>query len=151
MIHMKKLRLFTLFLVLLLANHHLAYAQYITSEKELEKTIQSFTKALEDGDTATLRTMTAKKLTYGHSSGKVQNQKEFLTSLSDGSSDFVKIDITDQHIDVFGHTAVVRHILLAQTNDNGSPGNVRLKILLVFQKQKEHWVVLARQAVKMAS
>lgn len=125
-------------------------AQESKSEKEVVATIQTFTKALEDGDTATLRAMTNKDLTYGHSSGKVQDQKEFLTSLSDGSSDFVKIDLTEQHIDVFGNTAVVRHILSATTNDGGKPGTVRLKILLVFQNQKGKWILLTRQAVKFA-
>lgn len=125
-------------------------AQESKSEKEVVATIQAFTKALEDGDTATLHAMTVKDLTYGHSSGKVQDQKEFLTSLSDGSSDFVKIDLTEQHIDVFGNTAVVRHILSATTNDGGKPGTVRLKILLVFQNQKGKWILLTRQAVKFA-
>lgn len=117
-------------------------------EKEVEKTVQVFVKALEDGDTAKLHAMTVKELTYGHSSGVIQNQYEFLKALSDGSSDFVKIDITDQHIDVFGNTAVVRHVLSAQTNDSGKPGNVKLKIAMVFQKQKGHWILLMRQAVK---
>ncbi|PZP48065.1 MAG: DUF4440 domain-containing protein [Pseudopedobacter saltans] len=137
--------LFSFFLFLLNYN---AEAQDTKSEKEVSSTIQKFTKALEDGDTATLHAMTAEKLTYGHSSGKVQDQKEFLTSLSDGSSDFVKINISEQHIDIFGTTAVVRHILSATTNDGGKPGNVSLKILLVFQMQKGKWILLTRQAVK---
>ncbi|WP_447641341.1 MULTISPECIES: nuclear transport factor 2 family protein [Chitinophagaceae] len=125
-------------------------AQKNKPEKEVEQTIQVFTKALEDGDTARLRSMTVKDLTYGHSSGKIQDQEAFLTALSDGSSDFIKIDISEQQVHVFGHTAVVRHILSASTNDYGKPGNVKLKILLVFQKQKDNWVLLTRQAVKFA-
>lgn len=124
------------------------FSQKKNAEQEVEKTVQTFIKALEDGDTATLRSMTVKDLTYGHSSGVVQSQETFLKALSDGSSDFVKIDISDQQIHVFGNTAVVRQIFSASTNDNGKPGNVKLKIVLVFQKQKHTWLLLTRQAVK---
>ncbi|MFT4204897.1 MAG: nuclear transport factor 2 family protein [Chitinophagaceae bacterium] len=127
------------------------FAQKSNPEKEVEQTVQGFTKALEDGDTAKLRAMTVEGLTYGHSSGKIQDQEAFLKALSDGSSDFVKIDISEQQIQVFGNTAVVRHILSASTNDDGKPGNVKLKILLVFQKHKKEWKLLTRQAVKFVN
>lgn len=124
------------------------WAQQSKSEKDITQTLQVFTKALEDGDTSKLRTLTVESLSYGHSSGKIQNQYEFLKALADGSSDFVKIDISNQHIELYGNTAVVRQIFSAQTNDYGKPGNVKLKILLVWQKQKKDWKLLTRQAVK---
>ena len=144
---MKLPRLFSLtFGTFLLCNA--ISAQQSGPEKEVEKTAQVFVKALEDGDTARLRTMTVKDLTYGHSSGAVQDREAFLKALSDGSSDFVKISVSDQRIHVFGNTAVVRQVFSASTNDYGKPGNVQLKIVLVFQKQKGHWMLLTRQAVK---
>ncbi|MEQ1678647.1 MAG: hypothetical protein ABL876_18265 [Chitinophagaceae bacterium] len=44
---------------------------------------------------------------------------------------------------------MVRHILNAKTNDGGKPGEVHLRVLLVWQKTGGKWVLLARQAVKM--
>ena len=62
--------------------------------------------------------------------------------------DFVTIDITDQTIDIVGKTAIVRHQFNATTNDGGKPGIVKLKVLLIFQKENGVWKLLARQAVK---
>ena len=36
----------------------------------------------------------------------------------------------------------------ATTNDGGKPGTVKLKVLLIFQKENGAWKLLARQAVK---
>ena len=89
-------------------------------------------------------------LSYGHSSGKIQNKKEFVQALVTNQSDFVTIDITKQSIQIDGNTAIVRHNLYAKTNDNGNPGEVYLGIMLVFTKQKSgEWKLLARQAYKV--
>ena len=63
--------------------------------------------------------------------------------------DFVTIDLTEQTISISGKTAMVRHTLTAKTNDNNKPGDVQLKVLLVWQKKGGHWKLLARQAVKL--
>lgn len=120
--------------------------------KEVESTVAAFIKALEDGNLKVLNTIASNKLTYGHSSGKVQNKTEYLESFKTGASDFVKIHITDQTIDIIGNTAIVRHLLDADTNDNHTPGHITLKIMTVWQKQANNkWILLARQAVKPAS
>jgi len=90
------------------------------------------------------------QLSYGHSSGVVQNQPEFIEALTSGKSDFVTIDLTEQSINVVDRTAIVRHILSATTNDGGKPGQAKISILLVWQKDKGEWRLLARQAVKVA-
>ncbi|MFT4095330.1 MAG: nuclear transport factor 2 family protein [Niabella sp.] len=123
----------------------------IKSVKEVATSVAAFIKALEDGDIKTLSAIASDKLTYGHSSGKIQNKTEYLESFKTGASDFVKINITDQTIDVSGNTAVVRHLLDADTNDNNQPGHITLKIMTVWQKQGGKWILLARQAVKPAS
>jgi ketosteroid isomerase-like protein len=45
----------------------------------------------------------------------------------------------------------VRHKLHAKTNDGGKAGEVRLFVLLVFQKENKQWKLLARQAVRQPS
>ncbi len=54
----------------------------------------------------------------------------------------------DQVIVVTRKTAIVRHILSAETSDNNQPGRVKLKVMLVFVKLSGHWKLIARQAVK---
>ena len=80
----------------------------------------------------------------------IEGKVEFVEKIVSGKSDFVSIDLTEQTINISGKTAIVRHILTAKTNDNGKPGQVHLRILLIFQKDGGSWKLLARQAVKIA-
>lgn len=120
------------------------------SVKQVEQTVNKFVKALEDGNGAQLYKMTYPSLKYAHSSGVVQNQQEFVEGITSGRSDFVKIDLSEQTIDIVGNTATVRHVLSATTNDNQVAGSVRLAVLLVWVKDHGDWKLLARQAVKPA-
>jgi len=103
-----------------------------------------------DPDKAALDKLTMPQLSYGHSSGVVQNQTEFVEALTSGKSDFVSIDLSDEHLIIVDKTATVRHILSAATNDGGKPGQTNLSVLLVWVKDKGQWRLLARQAVKVA-
>lgn len=111
--------------------------------------VEKMRKAMVDGDRAVLQSIAADSLSYGHSSGKVENKTEFVENIASGKSDFVTIDLTEQTISIAGNNAIVRHILSAATNDGGKPGTVKLKILLVWVKEKGQWKLLARQAVKV--
>lgn len=118
-------------------------------EKAVAASVAGLTKAMIDGDKSMLEKYTSKKLSYGHSGGKVEGQESFIQSLTNRASDFVTIDLTEQTISVSGKTAIVRHKLSATTNDGGKPGAVKLSILLVWQRDQGNWKLLARQAVKI--
>jgi ketosteroid isomerase-like protein len=112
--------------------------------------VEQLKAAMISGDKAELENIVADKLSYGHSSGAVDDKKTFVEKIVSGQSDFVTIDLSGQTISVSGKTAIVRHILKAKTNDGGKPGEVNLRVMLVWQKQSGKWKLLARQAVRMA-
>jgi ketosteroid isomerase-like protein len=118
-------------------------------ETAVTAAVESLKKAMIDGDKAGLEKITANQLSYGHSSGRVEDKASFVDNIVTGKSDFVTIELTNQTVSVAGDAAIVRHALSATTNDNGNPGSVKLNILLVWQKQKGQWKLLARQAVKV--
>lgn len=118
-------------------------------EKTVAQAVESLRNAMVSADQNALNDLTEDVLSYGHSSGKVEGKKDFVDNIVSGKSDFVTIDLTNQTIQVTGKTAVVRHMLSATTNDAGKPGTVKLSILLIWQKQKDNWKLLARQAVKV--
>ena len=118
-------------------------------ESAVAAAVESLKKAMIDADKAGLQKLTAEQLSYGHSSGKVEDKTTFIENIVSGKSDFVTIDLTNQTIAVSGDAAIVRHTLSATTNDSGNPGSVKLNILLIWQKQKGEWKLLARQAVKI--
>lgn len=120
------------------------------NEKNVAAAAERLRIAMIDGNRAQLEELVTDKLSYGHSGGAIDDKKTFVEKIASGQSDFVTIDITEQQISVSGKTAIVRHILKAKTNDGGKPGEVHLRILLVWQKQGGQWKLLARQAVKMA-
>lgn len=135
-----------LLVIACLSNNSIAQSKH---EKAVATAVAGLTKAMIDADKSMLEKYTSDKLSYGHSSGVVQNQNEFVDGIVSGRSDFVTIDLTEQTISVSGKTAVVRHKLSATTNDGGKPGTVKLSILLVWQKLHGDWKLLARQAVKI--
>lgn len=120
-----------------------------TPADRLEQRINALSQAMIDPDAKTLQSLTAAALNYGHSSGRVEDQKTFIKNLLNGSSDFVTIDLQDQEISLIDDIAIVRHTLTGKTNDNGKPGDVRIGVMMVWQKQKGEWKLLARQAFKL--
>jgi ketosteroid isomerase-like protein len=120
-------------------------------EAAVAAAVENLKKAMIDGDKTGLQNITADQLSYGHSSGKVEDKTTFVENIVSGKSDFVTINLTNQTITISGDVAIVRHALSATTNDGGNPGSVNLNILLIWQKQKGQWKLLARQAVKIAA
>jgi ketosteroid isomerase-like protein len=118
-------------------------------EKAVSDAVETLRKTMVDPDKATLERLIADDLSYGHSSGIVQSKAEFIEALTSGKSDFVSINLNQQTVKVVGNTALVRHVLNAVTSDGGKPGTTKLSVLLVWQKQKGEWKLLARQAVKV--
>jgi len=134
--------------VLLLAHLSLLGQAQKKAAKAVSLKVEQLTKAMEDANATALNELTDDQLSYGHSSGVIDDKKQFVAKLTSGQSDFVSISISEQTITASKHTAIVRHILKAITNDNGKPGEVNLKVLLVWHKEKGAWKLIARQAVK---
>lgn len=138
--------LFVVTLLVAMANVSVAQSN---DEKAVAAAVENLRKAMVDPNKAVLEKLTLPELSYGHSTGKVQNQAEFIDALVSGASDFMNIDLTEQTIKVVGNTAIVRHVLSAATSDNGKAGNAHIAILLVWVKHSKEWKLLARQAVKI--
>ena len=139
-----------LLVILLLATSlgNTLYAQ-TKDEKAVADAVENLRRAMVDPDKTVLEKLTAPELSYGHSSGKVEDQAAFVNALVSGASDFVAIELSQQTIKVVGKTAIVRHILNGTNNDAGKPGVVKIAVLLTWVKLGKEWKLLARQAVKI--
>lgn len=125
------------------------FAQNKKDLNNLKFALEVFRLALLSGDKAQLTQITTPELSYGHSSGVLENQEQFVEKLSSGKSDFVKIDISNETIALYKNAAVVRHELNADINDGGKPGTVKLKVVLFWVETKMGWQLASRQAVKI--
>lgn len=117
--------------------------------EQVAQKVEALRLAMINADAKALTSLSSPQLSYGHSGGHVETQAEFVDKIVSGRSDFVEIALNNQSISVAGDVALVRHDLDAKTNDAGKgPGEVHLGVLLVWQKQKGEWKLLARQAFK---
>ena len=137
----------TIILLLLVSVYNFSIAQ---PEKEVEKVVEALRLAMIDPTAEGLKQITSIDLTYGHSSGLMESQAQFIEALVSGKSDFKSIALSDQSIVLNGkNIALVRHKLKGETFNAGVVGALNLGVLLVWTKEKGGWKLLARQAFKL--
>lgn len=135
--------------MMLLLLQSLSFAQG-AEERAVASTVEKLRTALIAANETELKKLTSPSLTYGHSNGLIEDQKEFIRALTSGESKFTKIELKDQTITFSGDVALVRHNLFGDTHNKGKdPASVRLGVLMVFQKVKGNWILLGRQAFKL--
>jgi len=118
-------------------------------ETKVADAVTALNKAMIDVDKNVLETLTAEDLSYGHSGGKVENKTQFLDAVVSGTVDYISIDITDQKITVAGKNAIVRNMYAAKLTNEGKPVEIKIGTLMVWQKIKGKWKLLARQGYKL--
>lgn len=111
--------------------------------------VETLRQAMIDADGSKLKELTSSGLSYGHSDGHFENQTVFIGNIVSGASDFVTIEFQNQTIEIIGNVAIVRHNLAAHTKDVGVDKDIKIGIMLVWQKQNKQWFLIARQAFKL--
>jgi len=140
-------KLFAFILCACFLTSHL-FAQ-LSDEKAVSETMEKLRQAMLSADTNTLYRLTAKELTYGHSVGLVENQKEFVDEYITGKTIFTTLNFANQTIGFSGNIAMVRNHLTADTNNNHVAGKVDLWALWIWQKQGGDWKLIARQGYRI--
>jgi len=120
-----------------------------TAQAEVAAAVERFNRAMVSADRAELEAIAAPELSYGHSSGKVQDKAAFVEDVAAGPFDFLTAEVSGQTISLAGETALVRHVWSARATNAGKPTDIRIGNLLVFQRQQGQWKLLARQAFKL--
>ncbi|NJO00868.1 MAG: nuclear transport factor 2 family protein [Bacteroidia bacterium] len=118
-------------------------------EQAVAVAVETLRQAMLDADKTSLENITAEQLSYGHSSGLIEDKEAFVQALVSGDADFKTIALDNQRIQIVGNTALVRHQLIGSIVSKGNPSDLRLGVLLVWQKQGKAWKLLARQAYKL--
>jgi ketosteroid isomerase-like protein len=139
----------TFYLLLLFIGISMNTQAQSADEKQVAAAVQALKTAMVSGNKSQLEAIASPNLTYGHSSGLLEDKDAFVKNITSGHSDFVSIDLSEQTIKVDGDVALVRHKLAAKTNNDGTPGSTNLGVLLVWKKQQGQWKLLARQAFKL--
>jgi hypothetical protein len=119
------------------------------SNKEIESSVERLNKAMITPDKSTLDMLTAEELSYGHSTGVVQNKAEFIKDILSGPVKFSQIDNTNQSIIITENTATVRDICSIKGTRDGAPLDLKIGILMIWIKKGDGWKLLARQGYKL--
>ena len=116
-------------------------------ESAISQAVEALRKAMIAADRSALEKLAADELTYGHSSGRLENKAEFIEALVSGKSGFSAIELSDQTINVVDNVALVRHVFVGTRRNAGD--QMKLSILTVWLQRQEQWRLLARQAAKL--
>jgi len=117
-------------------------------DKDVAQAVDHLTDAMLHKNITQLQTLTAESLTYGHSSGKIQNKKEFIADIETGKSAFKTLEMQNQTITVSGDVALVRHHFSAQALKGTEVVPTEIENFQIWQKQDGKWLLVGRQAFK---
>lgn len=124
-----------------------AAAHAIDSDAErVAHAVERLRVAMLDSNGAALRTLVEDDLTYGHSSGQLQDRAAFLKTL-DGTHAFQSIALSGQTVTVSGDSAWVRHTFDSVNNlPDGKTSTAHIGVLQVWKRHPDGWRLFARQA-----
>jgi len=109
--------------------------------------VETLRKAMIAADKSGLEKIAAAELSYGHSSGRLENKAEFVEALVSGKSGFSTIELEGQTVNVVDKIAIVRHVFVGTRRKEGD--KVKLYNLTIWLQQQDQWKLVARQAAKL--
>lgn len=126
------------------------YAMAATSSDEtaVAEAVDKLTQAMWHKDIASLNALTAENLTYGHSSGNIQDKKAFIADIETGKSAFKELKMLNQKITMSGDVALVRNHFSAQGINSGKLTPTEIENFQIWQKQNGEWLLIGRQAFR---
>jgi hypothetical protein len=136
-----------IFLLFLISNEVSAFS--VPPSRCIDSVVVAFDKALLAKDSVSLQRMLDDNMTYGHSNGWIETKKEVVNDLFNGKLTYKQINATDKEIKVSRRVAAVRMKADVDVIVSGTPVHVKLNILQVWHWKHRHWVLVARQSVKI--
>jgi ketosteroid isomerase-like protein len=124
----------------------IAAAHAASDADAVAQAVERMRVAMVGSDGATLGSLVENDLTYGHSSGKLEDRAAFLKAL-DGTHAFQSIALSNQTVKVDGDNAWVRHVFDSVNNlADGKTSTAHIGVLQVWKKHPDGWRLFARQA-----
>ncbi len=114
----------------------------------LTQAIEKFYNAICDKNAAAFEPLLTQDVTYGHSSGRIEDKAQFIANVMDPKTKWKSIYGANQSNTISGDTAVSRHIMAGENEREGKPGTSSMHAMMVWQKQGGAWKLLVRQAYK---
>lgn len=101
-------------------------------------------------DSLTLEDLFAKKATYGHSHGALQNREVAIRGASKNQSTYTDTAVSNIQVIMEDDVAIVRHLFKAkEIKKDGTVVPLDFLMMLVWVREKGEWKLMGRQAVAL--
>lgn len=140
----------TIYLFALLLAFTVTAKAQSADEKNIDNAGKLLNRGLINRDIKLLNRLTLPNLSYGHSSGVVENKAAFTKAVADGPVRYISIDVADQTITVTGNVAITRQIQTLKLINDGKPTDLKIGNMLIWKKVKNNWKLLAKQGFKLS-
>jgi len=118
-------------------------------ETALNQSVEALRKASLVPDKAKLEQLFSDQMSYGHSSGKVENKAEVINGMVNRKSVVKSLDFPELKIAVVGNSGVARHLYVSESEMEGKPTSTKIGVLQLWQKHDANWKLLARKGYKL--
>lgn len=119
-----------------------------TPEEKLIATVKEFHQALVNKNTVFINQQTDKALSYGHSNGWVETKADVIKDLETGYISYQEIKEDSITAVINGNMANVRFLAAITANMKETTNHFKLRVLEVWVRKGNRWLLFARQAVK---
>lgn len=120
-------------------------------DAEVWTKVEALNKAIfETKDSATIQELVAENVTYGHSTGLLENKPVMLHNAVNSAESYSNLSLERLSTTTAGPTVIVRYILRGDVSKGDDKYPLNIAILQVWGKNKGKWMLFARQAVKVA-
>ena len=119
-----------------------------SGEEKLKTTMKEFHQALVKKNIISINQQTDNSLSYGHSNGWVETKSDMIKNLESGFMKYHSYSEDSLKLVINENTASARFVADINVTLNGNPGTYHLKVLEVWVRKGEHWLLFARQAVR---
>lgn len=120
-------------------------------EKLVSQSFDRLIVAMIKADAADISQVVSEDLSYGHSSGVIQDKAGFVQEVvSKNPMSYQTIERESETVQVSGNTAIMRNVLIIRgLGPTGDAINIRLATLMVWKKEKKQWRLYARQGFRL--
>jgi hypothetical protein len=115
----------------------------------LKDAVSKLDKALIEKDTATLKQLLHKNLTYGHSNGWVETKDDVVKDLTSGKLVYYTIKSDSIAWKTDANWASMRSKTKVEVSVNNNKTELNLHVLQVWLKTNKGWQLIARQSTKL--
>ena len=125
-------------------------AEAAGEDAAVAKAVDAMRQAQLAQDKAKIEALSSDHLSYGHSSGVVQNKAEMINGVMTRKAKVKSIDYPELKVAAAGNAAIARHLYVSESELDGQTTTIKIGILEVWQKEGGRWKLFARQGYKLA-